>query len=56
MRIRYGNYIGVVVKVEIMSGEIWADGYCYRTGDDTSVIGEQLLKEGYADLSSYDME
>lgn len=55
MRIKYGNYIKTVEEVKIREevGDIWADGYYYRTGDNTSAIGEQLLKNGYADLSSY---
>jgi len=55
MRIKFDNTIEEVEKVTVRTevSDIGINGKFYRTGDKTNAIGEQLLKDGYADLSSY---
>lgn len=53
MRIKRNEYIIEVDRVWIRSGDIFINGNYYKTGSDTEKIEQQLLTEGYADLTGY---
>lgn len=53
MRIKKGEYIVEVNKVQIRETDICIDTKFYNTGEDTIRLGKQLLVEGYADLTPY---
>lgn len=53
MRIKYGEFIREVKCVQIRKTDIIVDYIFYQTEGDTEKIGNQLLTQGYADLSKY---
>ena len=53
MRIKLGEYIHEVDKVWVRTRDICIGTTFYQTGDKTQEIGEQLFKEGYADLTPF---
>lgn len=53
MRIKRGEYIEEVDKIVVRETDIIINTDFYATGDDTEKIGNQLLTQGYADLSIY---
>lgn len=53
MRIKYGEFIREVECVQIRKSDIVVKCEFYGTKGDTEKIGEQLLTQGYADLSAY---
>lgn len=55
MRIKIGEYIRVVEKVWVRDTDIVIDTKFYQTGEQTQTIADQLLKDGYADLTSFEV-
>jgi len=55
MRIKVGEYIREVKKVWVRDTDIYIDTNFYQTGEQTQVIADKLLKEGYADLTSFEV-
>lgn len=53
MRIKEGEYIREVKCVQIRKTDIIVNCIFYQTERDTEKIGNQLLTQGYADLSDY---
>ena len=53
MRIKLGEYIHEVDKIWVRTRDICIGITFYQTGDKTQEIGEQLFKEGYADLTPF---
>ena len=53
MRIKEGEYIREVKCVQIRKTDIIVNCIFYQTERDTEKIGNQLLTQGYADLSAY---
>ena len=53
MRIKIGEYITEVNRVWVRETDININGDFYHTGEDTKTIGNQLLTQGYADLTNY---
>jgi hypothetical protein len=55
MRIKIGEYIREVKKVWVRDTDISIDTNFYQTKEQTQVIAEQLLKDGYADLTDFEV-
>lgn len=55
MRIKVGEYIRKANRVWIRDTDIEIDDKFYQTGIQTQEIADQLLKEGYADLTSFEV-
>lgn len=53
MRIKIGEYIEEVNCVFVRNTDIMIGTKFFPTGEDTEKIGNQLLTQGYADLSAY---
>lgn len=54
MRIKNGDYIQEVEKVQVRSEDIVVGTYFFLTKEHTKEIGDQLLKQGYADLTEFE--
>ena len=53
MRIKIGEYIEEVNCVCVRNTDIMIGTKFLNTGEDTEKIGNQLLTQGYADLTNY---
>ena len=53
MRIKRNNVIVEVENVIIKRDRIQIGTQFYQTDDDTDIIADRLLRQGYADLSGY---
>lgn len=53
MRIKVGEYIYTVDKVWVRETDLMIGNKFYQTGNRTEEIADQLLKNGYADLTHF---
>lgn len=53
MRIKDGTYIDEVKHIQVRESDIIINCTFYQTKGDTEKIENQLLTQGYADLSAY---
>ena len=55
MRIKTGEYIKEISDIWVRTESIAIGTQFYQTGEQTQEIADKLLKEGYADLTSFEV-
>lgn len=55
MRVKIGEYIKEISNIWVRDTDIAIGTQFYQTNEQTEKIANQLLKEGYADLTDFEV-